>query len=774
MILPNRFINYRLQAKPDSPKMDKIPCDAKGNPINPHDPSQWMTYETAQARVSGEVSGVGFILNGDGWFCIDLDNCRNAQTGVWSDSATLIYLSFPGALAEVSVSGTGLHIFGRCDPKQLADRRNKWDGDKEWYHTGRFIALAPHGLQPIGDKWIDKDWTSQLLHLVPRRNDADGVLPTEVDPTYTGPADDDTLIAMMLRSSGSAASKFGAKASVVDLWNANDTVLSRIFPAYDGGKGFDHSSADAALMSHLAFWTGKDMARMDRLFRRSALMRDKYRDRDDYRRETIHGAARICKKVYDQPRKLMPGISSATHSVDHETSAQVTVSKFEARLASVDEIAKAFLTAPENQRRWLHVGATGVDLMYNGQVWVACKCEELLGAIRNFISPRIGGFLPSKNKPTFWKEVREAIRIDPQVMVDPARLDTDLHLLNTPAGTLDLRSGILRPHAAADRITHITTAAPCEWRGSRWDQFVLEICGGDAELAQFVQIAIGAALSGAIDDHWFLLIFGQGRNGKSLLIETVLEAVGSYGITIPSTPLMATRNPTGLDVLAQLQGKRLAVTSEVDASAHFDEALIKQLTGDRLLSVRPLFKNTYTVPRTFKLVIVGNHRPQLRTDDSAMRSRLKLVQMNQDFSGPRADPTLAKRLRAELGSVLQWMIDGHALYNKLGRLSQCRHVELQTEDYFSSQLTVEQWLATELCKVNDDGRAASQWLKSADLYRAYSDWCLRGGCQPMNLTRWSEAMQRNGLKKVHSNGVRYVGITTRAPSTSVPSSIVAD
>jgi primase-polymerase (primpol)-like protein len=137
-----------------------------------------------------------------------------------------------------------------------------------------------------------------LLKYVPRRGDVDGVLPTEVDPAYTGPADDDKLIAMMLRSSGSAATKFGAKASVADLWNANEAVLSGFYSAYDGGKGFDQSSADAALMSQLAFWTGKDMARMDRLFRRSALMRDKYRNRDDYRRDTIGGAVHMCKNVY--------------------------------------------------------------------------------------------------------------------------------------------------------------------------------------------------------------------------------------------------------------------------------------------------------------------------------------------------------------------------------------------------------------------------------------------------------------------------------------------
>jgi hypothetical protein len=299
-LLPERFINYRLQAKPDSPKMDKIPCDGQGNPINPHDPSQWMTYAAAAAR-----GPVGFVLNGDGWWCCDLDNCRDATTGQYTDMAVAIYQSFPGALGEVSVSGTGLHIFGRCDPSRLVDRRNKWDGDKEWYHTGRFIALSPHGLQPIGSEWIDRDWTDQLLKLVPRRADADGVLPEGVDPAYTGPADDAALIAMMLRSTSTAA-RFGSGATVADLWNADAAKLALAYPAYDGGGGFDHSSADAALMSHLAFWTGKDMPRMDRMFRASGLMRDKYRNRDDYRRDTIHGAARMCKRVYDVPQRTMP------------------------------------------------------------------------------------------------------------------------------------------------------------------------------------------------------------------------------------------------------------------------------------------------------------------------------------------------------------------------------------------------------------------------------------------------------------------------------------
>ena len=83
MILPERYINYRLQAKADSPKMDKIPCDASGKSINPHDPSQWMTYEAAQARVGGAVSGVGFILNGDVIGTIEDSQFGSTFSDIW-------------------------------------------------------------------------------------------------------------------------------------------------------------------------------------------------------------------------------------------------------------------------------------------------------------------------------------------------------------------------------------------------------------------------------------------------------------------------------------------------------------------------------------------------------------------------------------------------------------------------------------------------------------------------------------------------------------------
>jgi hypothetical protein len=304
--LPPRFLNWRL----DNGR--KVPCTHDGRMCDAHDQSNHLTYE--QAASAGY--GVAYAMRAeDGWFFLDLDKCRGAD-GAWSAEATAIYNSFPGAWAEISQSGAGLHIMGRCDPVAMGSRRNKWAGWLECYTDARFIAFGSTGWQVIGGgQDTGQDWTDQLLKLVPEREHL-GELPEGVDPRFTGPEDDEKLIEMMLRSTGGAGTMFGIKVSLAQLWNAESATLAKQYPDYGGDPAaFDHSSADAALMAHLAFWTGRDMPRMDRLFRRSGLMREKYEKREDYRRDTIQNAARLCKTVYDRPAPAMvrgmPGVGSA-------------------------------------------------------------------------------------------------------------------------------------------------------------------------------------------------------------------------------------------------------------------------------------------------------------------------------------------------------------------------------------------------------------------------------------------------------------------------------
>ena len=295
-----QFINYETGTK--------RPVSPQGLPIDPHDPSVWM--DEASARAASDR--VGFVLTeSDPYFLLDIDKQRDPVTGDWTELAQSLCERFNGAGIEVSQSGTGLHIIGRCDQRLLADRRNKWDGCLEFYTRKRYIALGPHGIQ--GD--VDMDCTFLLLDTVPvRANAGDAALSDGPAPEWNGPTDDDELIQRMLASSGSVAAQFGDKASVTQLWNADVGALARFFPAY-GDDLFDRSSADAALMSHLAFWTGRDGVRMDRLFRRSGLMRDKYERRADYRKSTVGGAAAGCQNVYSDPRGnvgLVPAAKDGT------------------------------------------------------------------------------------------------------------------------------------------------------------------------------------------------------------------------------------------------------------------------------------------------------------------------------------------------------------------------------------------------------------------------------------------------------------------------------
>lgn len=296
--LPPQFVNYFLTPKNDGTgKFDKIPCNGHGLAVDAHDRRVWMTHE--QAVATGRP--VAFVLTDEiGWFFLDLDDCADGMGG-WKPEAASIFTRFAGAWGEVSSSGKGLHIMGRCDPAQLADRKRRWGGWLECYTGGRFIAFGNTGWSRIGGVTTDYDWTNVLKELVPQKLDL-GPLPEGVDPAYTGPTNDEELLAKAM-ASGSAASKFGMRASFKDLWEANSAMLSKVYPGSKPGE-FDHSAADQALLSHLAFWTGRDMPRMDRLFRRSGLMREKYETRQDYRRETIGNAARLCTKVYDEPRRV--------------------------------------------------------------------------------------------------------------------------------------------------------------------------------------------------------------------------------------------------------------------------------------------------------------------------------------------------------------------------------------------------------------------------------------------------------------------------------------
>lgn len=295
-----QFILWKLIHTPGKPKPDKVPVNADGRPIDPHFAGNQMTAADALALAAATGYGLGFVFTErDPFFFLDLDASLSADG--WSPRALDMCTRFQGAAVEISQSGQGLHIFG-CGTPPPHGTKNAAE-HLELYTSLRFVALT--GAGAIGDIWTDHTAALQAVcaEFFPPRSDspADAEWTTAPRADWDGYADDQQLIAAAMRSK-SAGSVFGAKASFAELWEGDPDTLGKYFPD-GGGRAFDASSADAALCQHLAFWTGCDCERIDRLVRASGLMREKWEDRPDYRQRTILGAVARCKDVYAKPKQ---------------------------------------------------------------------------------------------------------------------------------------------------------------------------------------------------------------------------------------------------------------------------------------------------------------------------------------------------------------------------------------------------------------------------------------------------------------------------------------
>lgn len=301
-----QFVLYKLVPSATKPgKMDKLPVDwTTGQlPEKGKGGSQiWTSFANvaALAPLYGLEYGVGFsFAESDPFWFLDIDNCLQADN-TWSPVAMEICAALPGCAIEISQSGRGLHLFGTGTVPDHACKNVPLG--LEFYHKDRFVALT--GTGAVGD--CTTDHTAALAVIVQRYfppTVADSATPSDWTttpcPEWRGPADDAELIRRMLASH---SNPFSGKANVQDLWTRNVEVLARTYPSSTGDP-YDGSSADMALASHLAFWTGKDCERIERLMRMSGLKRDKY-DREDYLRErTIPTAVASCANVY-QEREL--------------------------------------------------------------------------------------------------------------------------------------------------------------------------------------------------------------------------------------------------------------------------------------------------------------------------------------------------------------------------------------------------------------------------------------------------------------------------------------
>lgn len=741
-----QFILYKLSPSQTRPgKLDKFPCDASGRVVSAHDAAHWMSAAgaTSRAQQFGAGWGIGFILTPEAKrFCLDIDGCLQPD-GQWSPLALQLCGLFPGAAIEVSASGTGLHIWASYSGDMPAHACKNTALGIELYTQKRFVALGlPEGT--VGDVATDCTLPLQaVIALYFPPDSGDGLAQewtTDPVPEWRGPVDDSELIrrASAAQSTGSA---FGGKATFADLWEGNLEALERSYP--DPVRPYDASSADAALSQRLAYWTGRDCARIERLMRQSALARDKWDAHGSYLSRTILGAVGRQEEVLVDKAPAMTAPAGAVALQGVEMSLL--------QLGTQDSVAQIFARQMDGKMLYNHTRDKWLE--WDGARWQIEATRKALNFARDLARSVNYEGSRSIGSASFCAGVEQLAKADPALSAKGTEFDLDNYLLNSPGGTFDLRTNTLRPHNPEERISLCTATTPTHEGGAAFENFLVEITMGDRELVEFLQVSLGACLSGAVESHWMMFWIGQGRNGKNTLGDLVQDAMGDYARKVPASTLMAKAHESHPTEIANLQGVRLALSSEINDGEHWNEARINEVTGDANLSARFMRGDLFTFQRTHKHLIYGNHRPQLRTVGNAIKSRIKIVPFKASFLG-REDGDLPRRLRENLGYVLAWLIEGHSKWLAAGkRLPQCQAVEAESADYFAAQSTVDMWLSERVQILAPDERNVLALPQSSELYRDYADWKKERGETPVSLTRWAESLR--GFEKVKSSGVRY-------------------
>lgn len=371
-----------------------------------------------------------------------------------------------------------------------------------------------------------------------------------------------------------------------------------------------------------------------------------------------------------------------------------------------ERIATNFINLQKDKIRFDH--SLGKWLIWNNYFWEIDEKQQIINLIR--ICVRDTEMPNFKKRSSIIRGVEFIAKSDPLVATISKDWDADPWLFCTPNGTVNLKTGKLRISYPEDQITKSSSVSPEKGEPVLWLKFLWEATKGNQDLIDYLQRMSGYCLTGDISEESLFFLYGEGGNGKGTFINTISAILGSYAVVSPMETFVENKfgqqHPTGL---AMLKGARLVTAQETEEGKYWNESQIKTLTGGDEITARLMYEDFFTFHPTFKLVISGNHEPNLKTVDDAIRRRFNKLPFIYKPCPP--DPFLKEKLKSEYGKILSWMIAGCLAWQET-RLSPPQVVISSTEKYFFDQDLFPQWVEEKL-KIDPESSVLYNSLQSS-------------------------------------------------------------
>lgn len=797
-----RWVCFKVEGMEDGRKTKRPYNALTGKFAKVNDDITWTTFDLALSGcVKFNCDGIGFVL-GNGIFGIDLDNHpdENGLFPLSQDKFDILCKEFIEQLnsyTEISQSGNGIHII--CAGKLPEGARRK--DCVEMYDKGRFFAFTGNAINniPIMDREeeVKPLWQKYVYTEKPIQNQKQ-VYCADKNRIELKLSDEEVISAIMQSSQSDTFYRY---------YHDGDISLN----------GSDHSKADMSFCNMLAWWCNKDTEQMDRIFRNSALMRDKW---DEFRGDATYGEITLQNAIQEVAGGYVKTVSKGSiYTVKDKTSQEYTVdedgvlhSVEEDSLMNLDENGEPIFRIKNIIKSYSYTDTGNADRFYDyfgdlfkynvtdkvfmfwtGKTWIrdttniirkyANKFLDILKEEQKKLEDQIAentkagradkvkqleGILQAceKNRTRVSNKAgKDAMLSEFQslydIPIESSRFNEDDFLLNTDSGIVDLRTGKISDFDKTKLMSKNTNVKvsyenPTVWLGFLQSVFNNGNIVETQEIIDCLQKCLGYTLTGSTKEQVMFLLYGLGSNGKSTLTETIAHVLGTYGDNIASSVLMQPKNANNSAIysIAKLQTARFVETGETDDGGKLAEAQLKILTGGDTISAQFKFGNEFSFKPRFKIWMSTNNKPIIRGTDHGIWRRLFLFPFKNSFTGPQKDKTLPDRLRAESDKILGWCIQGYLKYLEKNDFCEPQILKKEKEVYQVEMDVVAQFVSKE-CIV---GPSAQVDCKA--LYSHYKEWALDNTEFTLKESKFSEGLKTKGITtSLGKTGKQvYVGI----------------
>ncbi|PRS02422.1 DNA primase [Bacillus atrophaeus] len=730
-------------------KKTKVPYQIDGNMAQSSNKRTWSTFTTILKFFNQqEYDGIGFMFSKDDPFIgIDIDHC--VEAGVLSPFAQEIVDAI-GSYTEYSPSGEGVHIIakGKLPLRGPGTGRKNTDKGLEVYRHGRYFTFTGHSL----DIGLVEERTEEIKVLFDQyltdKDEAKPVIPQTRTPTDISSLSNKEIWERMFNSKNGK--------NIQDLFNGhliND----------------DHSSTDLALCNHLAFWTDKDVAKMDSMFRESELFREKW-DRQHSSDGATYGEMTIATAIYSTGSTISDLMEQQEKPYEVYFS-QPTAAQVEDTEEIIDTPPTFHLTELGNAERIVYYHGKNIRycnelewLIWNGKMWqedskrkIEAITAQTLRALYGEAQATEDGYRKKQLNDWAKKCERRNIRMNtildtrPMVSVRKQELDSHKYLFNCENGVIDLKTGELLPHDRDLLFTKISPVAyekdaDCpNWKAFMESIFIDEQGKTNYEIIEFLQKAIGYSLTGETTEQVMFFLFGNGRNGKSTFINTVQHLLGDYGRQTNSDTFIKKKNDTSINNdIARLDGARFVSAVESEEGQQLSESLVKQITGGEKMSARFLRQEYFEFTPEFKVFFTTNHKPIVKGSDEGIWRRIRLVPFTVTIPKDKIDKQLPQKLAAEMPGILRWAVEGCLLWQKDG-LTEPEDIRKATEGYREDMDILGPYME-ERCVQHPTAK-----VEAKELYKDYKDWCYENDEIELKNRAFYRQLEIRGFKKYRGN-----------------------